>query len=98
MNFELVFTRGAAESLHELETNPAHAARYKAVRKTLGYMQTNLKHPSLNTHEFTSLTKAYGQKIFESYAQNRTPGAYRIFWHYGPTQGKITIISIVPHP
>ena len=30
--------------------------------------------------------------------QNRTPGALRIFWCYGPKQGEITIFAITPHP
>jgi hypothetical protein len=36
--------------------------------------------------------------VFESYVQNRTPGAYRVFWCYGPEQGQITIVAITPHP
>jgi hypothetical protein len=51
------------------------------------------------------LTGLSGEKIFEAYAQNNTPGAYRIFWHYGPdeiTSKKrapvITIVAITPHP
>jgi hypothetical protein len=30
--------------------------------------------------------------------QNRTPGAYRVFWCYGPDQKQITILAITPHP
>ena len=37
-------------------------------------------------------------KVFEAYAQNRTPGAYRVFWCYGPEAGQITVIAITPHP
>jgi len=39
-----------------------------------------------------------GEKVFTAYAQNRTPGAYRVFWAYGPDQETITIIAITPHP
>ena len=38
------------------------------------------------------------EKVFEAYAQNRTPGAYRVFWCYGPQQGQIIIVAITPHP
>jgi hypothetical protein len=31
-------------------------------------------------------------------AQNKTPGADRIFWCYGPEKGEMTIIAITPHP
>jgi hypothetical protein len=38
------------------------------------------------------------QKVFEAYAQHKTPGAFRVFWCYGPAQGQITILAITPHP
>ena len=47
-------------------------------------MKTNLKHPSLHTHKCEEMVGPNGEDIFESYAQNNTPGAYRIFWYYGP--------------
>lgn len=39
-----------------------------------------------------------GEEVFESYAQNNTPGAYRIFWYYGPKRKMITILAITSHP
>ncbi len=39
-----------------------------------------------------------GEKVFEFYAEQNTPAAYRIFWHYGPGKGVITIIGISSHP
>jgi len=101
----LRFTDEAKAQLAELETAPAKAAALKQVRKALGYLQMNPAHPGLNTHEFTSLSTPK-RKMFEAYAQNQTPGAYRIFWHYGPDEYDakkkrvpvITIASITPHP
>ena len=60
-------------------------------------METNLKHPSLNTHKFDGMSCLLGD-VFETYAQNNTPGAYRIFWVYGPSRGQIYILDITPHP
>lgn len=60
-------------------------------------METNLKHPSLNTHKFDALLSKLGD-VFESYVQNRTPGAFRIFWVYGPGKKQIYILDITPHP
>ena len=40
----------------------------------------------------------YGMKVWESYLENNTPGADRIFWAYGPKQGDITVIGLEPHP
>lgn len=98
MPFELFFTEKADADLTKLEEDKGLEKRLKAVQKALGYLETNPKHPGLNTHEFTSLSKQYGIKIYEAYAENKTPAAYRIFWHYGPNPNVITIIAITPHP
>ncbi len=94
----LLFTEEASRNLSALEADPGLAKRLKAVRKTLGLMETNLRHPGLHTHEFHSLRVAGEEKIFEAYAENRTPGAYRVFWRYGPGKSDLTIIAITPHP
>lgn len=60
-------------------------------------METNLKHPSLNTHKFEGFPCSLGE-VFETYVQNKTPGAYRIFWVYGPGKREINILDITPHP
>lgn len=96
--FEISYTKDARKQLFELEKDKSKKSIYKAVAKTLGLMQINLKHPSLNTHEYSTLSKTRGYKVFESYAQNNTPGAYRIFWCYGPGKQNITILAITPHP
>lgn len=96
--YGLIFTPQADADLREIETNPAKRKILKAVRKTLGFLETNLRHPSPQTHEFTSLKGPSGEKVFEAYVQQKTPGAYRVFWYYGPERNQITIVSITPHP
>jgi mRNA-degrading endonuclease RelE of RelBE toxin-antitoxin system len=98
MIFELVFTEKADSQLDFLEHSKDKKVVLKAVQKTLALMETNLKHPSLQTHQYSDLQGANGEKVFESYAQNRTSGAYRVFWHYDPEKKQITIVAIVPHP
>jgi hypothetical protein len=73
---------------------------FKQVHKTIELLASNPKHPGLQTHEYDSLTNPYNPdaKVFEAYAQNNTPGAYRIFWCYGPNKREITLIAITPHP
>lgn len=73
---------------------------FKQVYKSLQYLAENPRHPSLNTREYSSLPHPWDKnaKVFEAYAQNRTPGAYRVFWCYGRDKGEITILSITPHP
>jgi hypothetical protein len=96
--FKLLFTIQASEELDYLSTEPALNKRFKAVRKALGYLEQNPRHPGLNTHKYSSLTGPSGEEIFEAYAENKTPAAYRIFWYYGPDKKQITILAITPHP
>jgi len=106
MRRELRFKPAADEQLTSIEGDPALKGILKQVRKTLGYLETNLRAKSLQTHKYDSLTRRYGIEIFEAYAQQNTPGAYRVFWHYGPDEidenGKripiITIVAITSHP
>jgi len=95
---ELLFTPQADSDLNQLESDPSKKRVLKAVRKTLGLMETNLRHPSLQTHEFQSLKGPNGEKVFEAYAQQNIPSAYRVFWYYGPGRKEITIVAITPHP
>ncbi len=83
-----------------LEADPSQLARLKAVRAALGKMQSDLRHPGLKTHQFKGVECPHGDKLFEAYAQNRTSGAYRIFWCYMPTPavGIIYVVAITPHP
>ena len=73
---------------------------FKQVVKCLDLLSSNPRHPGLHTHEYDSLAHPYDstQKVFEAYAQNKTPGAYRIFWCYGPKRTEITVIAITSHP
>ncbi|MFB8790462.1 MAG: hypothetical protein U7123_16820 [Potamolinea sp.] len=68
------------------------------MQKILAYMETNLRHQSLKTHKYDSLTGPDKEEVFESYVENNTPGAWRIFWYYGPDKSMITILAITPHP
>jgi hypothetical protein len=63
---------------------------FKQVHQTIDLLRSNPKHPGLQTHEYTSIENPYDkkQKVFEAYAQNRTPGAYRVFWCYGQGRKK----------
>ena len=98
--FELLFTRRAHEELEHLEGSSRHSGLVKQVKKTLGFLQTNPRHPSLQTHAFRSLENPYDprEKVFEAYVQQNTPAAYRLFWCYGPQKDQITLIAITPHP
>jgi hypothetical protein len=73
---------------------------FKQVKKAIDKLQQDPKQSGLNSHQFSSMPNPFsaGQPVWESYAQNKTPGAYRIFWCYGPGNGELSIIAITPHP
>ncbi len=105
MNRKLRFTPEAAAILEELEKHPHQQGLLKQVRKTLSLLETNPRHPSLQTHKFKSLRGPNGEEVFEAYVQQHTPGAYRVFFYYGPDrmEGKrripvLSVVTLTPHP
>jgi hypothetical protein len=97
-SFALRFSTEAKAQLEELRANKALAKRLKSVLKAIAYLQTNPRHPGLQTHKYLDNKGPNDQDVFEAYAENRTPAAYRILWYYGPGLGFITILAIIPHP
>ncbi len=67
------FTKTATEDFEILQKSSNKKA-LKAVLKALAFMEKNLRHSSLNAHEFKSLKGPAGEKVFEVYAQQNTPG------------------------
>ena len=53
---------------------------FRKLVKTLGYLSQNPRHSGLASHEIDSLTRKHGFKIFQSYLENHTPAAGRLFW------------------
>jgi hypothetical protein len=103
--FTLVWTAEAKAAYDELKAQAkAKSAKgeglFKQVHKTVTLLASNPKHPGLQTHEYRSLPHPYDprEKVFEAYVQNQTPGAYRVFWCYGPGKRQITLIAITSHP
>jgi len=95
--FKVLTTETFDEELDLLRQQKSMVARVKAIDKTVKHL-ANPRHPGLQTHEFTSLKGPGGEKVFEAYAQQNTPAAYRVFWHYGPNKNEITVIAFTPHP
>lgn len=97
-SFDLVFTQEADSQLTALEQEADKAGKLKKVNKALGFLESNPKHPGLNSHKYSSLSGVNGEDVWDSYVENNTPSAWRIFWHYGPNAGEITVLLITPHP
>ncbi|HNV86439.1 MAG TPA: hypothetical protein PKL97_05685 [Candidatus Omnitrophota bacterium] len=98
--FEMQFTVTASETLKTLGKDPGKKRLVRQIKKTLGFLQTDPRHPSLNTHPYQTIPNPFetGEKVFEAYAQNQASSAYRVFWCYGPGKKQITVIAITPHP
>ena len=103
MTFELRRSNTAAQQLVELEADAGKAVILKAVRGALARLEQNPNHPGLNVHPWkgSKCPHTPEKTLFEAYAQNNTPGAYRIFFCYCVAKGErgiINIIAITPHP
>ena len=96
--FELEWTDEAKKTYGLIKGDASQEKRYKAVKKTISFLAANPRHNSLQTHEYLSLKGPNGEKVFEAYAEQKTPAAYRVFWYYGPSRNVITIFAITPHP
>lgn len=96
MEFKIILTETAGRACDDLAQ--ADPSKLKRVYKTFGLLQTNPKHPSLQTHEYRSLKGPNGEKVFEAYVENKAPAAFRVFWYYGPGRETITVVAVTPHP
>ncbi len=90
----------AAQQLHDLEHDESKKdlEKLKRVHQCLGQLETNPRHPGLNSHKYNELRGANGEDVWESYVENNTLAAWRVFWHYGPGQSVIGIVAVTPHP
>ena len=71
---------------------------YKKWGKAMRLLSQDPSYPSLHTHDIEPLTKRYGVKVWQSYLENNTSRAMRMYWVYGPDRQDITIIGLEPHP
>lgn len=71
---------------------------YKKWAKALKLLSENPRYPGLRTHDIQELTDRYGIRVWQSYLENKTSSAMRMYWVYGPDQKSITIIGLEPHP
>ena len=71
---------------------------YKKWGKAMVHLAHDPQYPGLHSHEISALSRRYGEKVWQSYLENRNPIAARMYWVYGPGKGEITIIGLEPHP
>ncbi|MFT4010372.1 MAG: hypothetical protein QM655_10065 [Nocardioidaceae bacterium] len=76
----------------------ADAVRAKKVKRTLQLLADNPRHPGLHSHRYVGLDDVFGASIWESYVENRTPSAWRLWWFFGPGEDEISVVDLGPHP
>lgn len=74
------------------------AILYKKWGKALKLLSDNPKYPGLKSHDIEPLTERYGKRVWQSYLENNTSEAMRMYWVYGPDKKSITVIGLEPHP
>lgn len=94
--YNLIYLEEAKETLAKLKKQGLIEKR-KKIKSTLDKLSENPRHPGLHTHKNNSLRGYQGQNVFQSYIENKTPGAFRVFWVYGDNNS-IIILAITPHP
>jgi len=94
----LVLTPEARQHLKEIASNPHFKGLEFQAKAALVKLVHNPKHSGLNSHKFYGLSKMFHMDVWESYIQNNTPGAWRIFWHYGAEKNMLTVLMITTHP
>lgn len=105
--YELRFTDDAGETLEQLRIGgAATSTKLKKVRKALAMLQQDPRYPGLHSHQYESFPHYSDEKVWDSYVENHTASAWRIYWMYGPNekteQGDavhvVTVLVIGPHP
>ena len=65
-------------------------ALYNKWGKAMRLLSKDPSYPSLHTHDIEPLTKRYGVKVWQSYLENNTSRAMRMYWVYGSDRQDIT--------
>jgi hypothetical protein len=97
MKFKLQMTLEAKSQLQSIMGNKSRLGLQKQIKKCLGLLSQNPRHPGLNSHPLIGSEESTGIKIWTSYVQNKTPSAHRILWTYSKSKSEIIILQIIPH-
>ncbi len=87
-----------SEAKSQLEALKRAEKKLKRVQRCLGLLCSDPRHPGLRSHKCSFLKTPEKKDLWESYVENRTPAAWRVYWFYGLAPGEITIVAITEHP
>ena len=66
---------------------------YKKWGKALKLLSADPGYPSLQTHEIEPLSRRYGMKVWQSYLENKTSGAMRMYWVMDQTRKILQLLD-----
>jgi hypothetical protein len=94
---KVTLSPGLDEWLRWAKDQSALQPKFRKVKKAIEFMrEVGPSHRGFNTHDMKSVKWSGGQKIWNSYVENKTPGAWRMYWIYR-NPGEIYILSVGPH-
>jgi len=107
LSYQLRYTTSANKQF--IEVQKKDAVKHRKFVKCLRKLGEDPKQSGLNPHKYDPMTGPNGEEVWESYVENKTPAAWRVFWCYGPDQEHgvkpdatvikvITVVAITPHP
>ena len=94
--FRLHLTETIREQIKAVSQDPAQAGLEFQLKAAITKLAHHPKFKGLNSHKYDSLNERYGKEVWESYVQNNTPGAWRLFWFYGVGKDEITLVLATP--
>lgn len=96
--FEILWTDQAEKQFLELKRRGPVDKQIKVTKTLKVLTKHGPKYPSLHSHKYLSIKGPGGEDVWESYVENRTASAWRIWWMYGPKANEITLVMLGKHP
>lgn len=87
--FKLRFTSQANEVIKGIRD----PKRLKKVLSALGKLETDPRHPGLQSHPYRTFFGPGGEQLWESYVEQNTPNAWRIWWYYSQGEQAVIIVT-----
>ena len=93
---KVTLSPGVDAWLKTAKDQPALKRRYEKVKRAIKVMrEVGPSYPAFESHRMKHLAGPGRRPIWNSYIENRTPGAWRMYWVYG--EDEVYILSVGPH-
>ena len=95
--FEVAFSDKVQAWAELASKKPSLKTKFEKFKKAVKLLkQVGPSHPGLHTHKMDTWRGPGGEPVWNSYVENGTPSAWRMYWIFdGPD--RIQILSVGPH-